>query len=145
MYPFISNSLVSVDSVAFVVGHHYPTEKNSKDCMAITLRSGKELGDGKELANSKNAKNGKVDNEKIVDEEVDNKKVEDEKVDVEKQEVQVDKKEEKREETSLHKETFYFPTNPPQLSHHYRFHKDLEKPSWMGNSLHFLICSISLK
>ena len=69
------------------------TKKNPKDCMAITMRSGKELGDGKELGNS-----GKVENEKIVDEEVDNKKVENEKAKTKKQEVQKDKKEEKKEE-----------------------------------------------
>ena len=47
------------------------TEKNLKDCMAITLQSGKELGDGKELGNSE-----KVENDKIVNEDIDNKKVE---------------------------------------------------------------------
>ena len=55
-------------------------EKNMKDCKAITLWSEKELG------NSKNDENGKVENEKIVDEEIDNK-IENEKVETEKQEV----------------------------------------------------------
>ena len=47
------------------------TENNPKDCMAITLRSGKELGNSKEVEN--------------------------EKVETEKQEVQMDKKEERKE------------------------------------------------
>ena len=53
-------------------------EKNPKDYMAITLRSGKEIGDSKDLVDSK-----KVENEKI----------ENEKVEVKKEEVQMDKKE----------------------------------------------------
>ena len=44
------------------------TKKNPKDCMAITLRS------GKELRNSKNAENRKAENEKMVGDEVDKKK-----------------------------------------------------------------------
>ena len=52
------------------------TENNPKDCMAITLRSGKELGNSKE---------------------VENEKVENEKVETEKQKVQMDKKEERKE------------------------------------------------
>ena len=85
------------------------TEKNPKDCMAITVRSGKEVRDGKELGNSKNDENRKVDNEKIVDEEVDNKKVENEKVEAEKQELQMDKKEEKREENKSTPRNILFP------------------------------------
>ena len=69
------------------------TEKNLKDCMASTLQSGKELGDGKELGNSE-----KVENDKIVNEDIDNKKVKNEKVETKKQEVQMDKKEEKKKE-----------------------------------------------
>ena len=60
-------------------------KKNLKDCIAITLQNGKELG------NSKKAKNENVENEKIMDKEVNNKKVENEKVEIEKQEIQMDK------------------------------------------------------
>ena len=67
------------------------TEKNLEDCRAINLRSGKELG------KSKNAENGKDENENMVDEEVANKRVEGEEVETKKQESLVDK-EEKREE-----------------------------------------------
>ena len=65
--------------------------------MAITLLSGKEHRDGKEIGNSKNA-----ENEKIVDEEIDNKKVESEKVEIEKQEIQIDDRRKQRKRTSLH-------------------------------------------
>ena len=73
------------------------TKKNTKDCMTITLWSGKELGNEKGLGNSKNVVNRKTDNEKIVDENVANKRVEDKSVEVKGQESQVGKKEENRE------------------------------------------------
>ena len=66
--------------------------------MAITLRRGIELGDGKELGNSKKAENENVENENFVDEDVDNKKVENKKVESEKKDLQMDKKKEEREE-----------------------------------------------
>ena len=89
-------------------------EKNPKDCMAITLWSGKELEDGKGHGNCKNVENGKTENEKIVDKEGANKRVEDEKVEADEQEVQMDKEEEREKKNSLHQEMFYFLTNPPQ-------------------------------
>ena len=42
-------------------------EKNTKDCMAIYLRSGKEVEDGRRLENSKDAVNKNVEKEKIVE------------------------------------------------------------------------------
>ena len=92
----------------------------------------------------KNVVNGKTDKEKIVNEEVANKRVEDENVEVEEQNSQVGK-EEKREEKQFTLGNVLIPNNPSLLYHHCRFHKDLEKSSWMGNSLHFLICSRRLK
>ena len=65
------------------------TEKNPKDCMAITLRSGKELGNEERLGDSKIVVNGKNENKKILDENVANKRVEDENVEAEGQESQV--------------------------------------------------------
>ena len=38
-------------------------EKSPKDCMAITLHSGKELENGKGLGNSRNVVNEKTENE----------------------------------------------------------------------------------
>ena len=100
------------------VGHHsmkesssrsFPsdTEKNLKDCMAITLQSGKDLG------NSKNGENGKAENEKMVDDEVNSKKVEDDKVEAEKQEIQSNKKKEEREENKYTLGNVLFPNKPP--------------------------------
>ena len=85
-------------------------DKNPKDCMAITLRSGKDLGDSKELGNSK---------------KVEKKKVENEKVEVEK------------EENKSTSRKVLFPENPPQLSHLFHFHKHSKKISGISNSLHF--------
>ena len=51
------------------------TEKNPKDCMSITLQSGKEVEDGRRLGNAKGVMNEKTGNKKMVNEEVANKKL----------------------------------------------------------------------
>ena len=67
--------------------------------MFITLRSGKELGDSKE--------------------------VESEKMETEKEDARVEKKEEKKKKsTSLLWEGFCFSKIPPKLPHLYHFHRD---------------------
>ena len=70
------------------------TKKNPKDCMAITLWSGKKLGNSKEAKNKK-IENKMIENKKVVNENVENKKIENEKVGIKKQEVQMDKEEKK--------------------------------------------------
>ena len=51
--------------------------------------------------------------------------------------VKMRKNEEKKEENKSTPGKVLFPKNPPKLSQLFHFHKDLEKLSWMGNSLHF--------
>ena len=65
------------------------TEKKPKECMAITLRSGKEFEDSKEVENEK------LENEKV--------------------EVKVNKKEEKKEKEKFIQGRIMFPNNPPLI------------------------------
>ena len=74
------------------------TKKNPKECMAITLRSGEEVEDGRRLENSKDAVNEKVEKEKMVNEEVANKRAKNENMEISEQGNQMGKKEDKREE-----------------------------------------------
>ena len=119
----LAHSMKKSFSRSFLSG----TEKNLKDCMVITLRSGKELVDVKELGNSK-----KVENEKIVNEEVDNKKVENEKVETKKQDVQMDKKDEKREENKSTPGKVLFSDKPSPTRPHFPFPQRFRKTKLDG-------------
>ena len=75
------------------------TEKNPKDCMAITLRIGKYVEHGRILGNSKDAVIGESESEKLVDENDANKRVEYENMEASGQE----EEEEKRKSISTRK------------------------------------------
>ena len=76
-------------------------EKNPKDCMAITLRSGKELGDSKDVEN--------------------------EKVEIEKEEVKIDKKEEKKDDDKFTSGRILFPNKPSPIDPPFLFPQRFRK------------------
>ena len=86
-------------------------ENNPKDCMAITLRSGKELGDSKEVEN--------------------------EKVEIEKEEVKMNK-EEKREEDKFTLGRILFPNKPSPIVTPFPFPKRFKKAKLDGQFAKFL-------
>ena len=102
------------------------TKKNSKKCMAVNLRSRKEL--------DKPKKNEKTEKQ------VEHKNLEvKEKIEAEKNKVGVELnnkgKEQKSDEVVLRRRTF--PDNPPVYTQPLPFPQRFRKPSWMNNLLSF--------
>ena len=88
-------------------------ENNPNECIAITLRSGKEVGDSKEAEN--------------------------EKVEVEKEEVKVDKKEEIKEKDKFTLGRITFPDNPPLIVLPFPFPQRFKKTKLVEILEHFQV------
>ena len=110
-------------------------EKNPEECMAITLRSGRELDDSKEVKQQVEVEKKKVKNEK--------KKAS---AKINQEEMKVDNKEKKKKkQDEVVPGTVTFPTIPLFTLHPYPSLKDLEKLSSVNNLPNFSTSSRNWK